>query len=125
MKQRSLIGFVVILIGFAVWISRVSSVSAQSFGAIGSGPIAPTVAQCPPSPSNQAYLCAVGSGTSYQWYTSFAGGAYVALAVAGPQGPTGATGAQGPAGPALTACPNAVLSGSGTNAGLIFGSGCH
>ena len=118
---------------------HLTPVSAQSFGVSGIGPIAPTVAQCPAGLPSFALICPVGSGTSYQFYVSFNGGAYIPLGAQGPpgpqgvagppgpagvQGPIGATGAQGPIGspgPILTSCPNAVLSGT---SGLTFGSAC-
>ena len=51
----------------------------QSYGALGIGPIAPTVASCPAAQATQATLCAVGSGTSFTMYVAYNGGAYAPL----------------------------------------------
>jgi hypothetical protein len=61
----------------------VSLLHAQSYGALGSGPIAPTVANCPAGQTGLAMLCPVGSGTTYQMYVSYNGGAYAPLVAAG------------------------------------------
>ena len=52
---------------------------AQSYGSIGLGPIAPTVANCPPAQVTAAQLCPVGSGSTFQMYVSYNGGAYAPL----------------------------------------------
>ena len=62
---------------------------AQSYSSIGGSPIAPTVAGCTLSGTGAWQLCPVGSGTSYQMYVSYNGGAYQLL------GATGATARKG------------------------------
>ncbi len=119
--MRKLVLAVVLVVMALIGQHYLLSVSAQSFGVSGIGPIAPTVAQCPVGIASFAFICPVGSGTSFQIYVSYNGGAYIPLATQGQQGIPGATGAQGPPGPVLTSCPNASL---GALTGLIFGSGC-
>jgi hypothetical protein len=58
---------------------HIPTVKAQSYGADGIGPIAPTVSNCPAALSGFAMLCPVGSGTSFQLYISYNGGAYAPL----------------------------------------------
>jgi hypothetical protein len=64
-------------------ISSMRAQSVASFGVMGIGPIAPTVAQCPANTANAttplAALCPVGTAAPYQMYVSYNGGAYAPL----------------------------------------------
>lgn len=60
-----------------ILISDRNRVSAQSFGGLNFGPIAPTVGQCPaPSIPKAAIFCAVGASAPYAIYVSYNQGAY-------------------------------------------------
>jgi hypothetical protein len=65
--------FLVILMvgGFVLWVK-----ASGSYGALGVGPIAPTVAQCPKPITGYMRMCPVGASGSYQTYISYNGGAY-------------------------------------------------
>lgn len=85
---------------------------AQSYGAFGVGPIAPTVANCPAGqPGNYAVLCPVGSSSAgYTMYVSYNGGAYQLLVPASTASVTGTL----PivvSGNSVT-CPTCVVTGS-------------
>jgi hypothetical protein len=89
----------------------------QSYSTIGGAPIAPTIAGCTLSGTGAWSLCPVGSGSSYQMYVSYNGGAYQLL------GATGATGPQGPAGPTGATGPAGTLPTSFTCTSMAAGSG--
>ena len=70
----------VVAVTLVIFLSA-SLVSSQSFAAFSFSPIGATTGNCP-SPvvsSNAAILCPVGSGSSYQMYVSYNGGAYAPL----------------------------------------------
>lgn len=65
---------------------------AQSFGAWAAGPIAPTVAQCPPGILNNAVYCPVGSGTTFNTYVNYNNLGYVLFGGSGVASFNGRTG---------------------------------
>ena len=71
--------FAGLFLAFILWLSLGPSVKTVGAQAFGIAPIATTIGGCPPSGSGQALLCAVGSGSSFQWYQSFSGSTYVPL----------------------------------------------
>ena len=88
------LAFGMMLAGFLGMFSDLRTVSAQSFGAINFGPIAPTLAQCQPGLPNQTLLCAVGSNPYVIW-ASYNQLPYAMLGTAGPPGASGTPGQPG------------------------------
>lgn len=89
-------------------VSRLTSVHAQAYGAIGAGPIAPAVSNCSLSTAGSWSICGVGtSASNYAMYISYNGTAYTLF--------TG--GAAAPPPPTIAAVAGTVLSGynQGTN----------
>lgn len=69
--MKTLIVIVAILL-VAVWMHG------GSYTATGYGPIAPTLAQCPPPTKGYWRMCPVGANGSYETYVSYNGGSYTA-----------------------------------------------
>lgn len=108
----------------------------QSYGKLSIGQISPLVTNCPSPDVGSATFCPVGSGTSFQTYVSYNGGAYAPLnqpftvPVTTVFGRTGDIKAQSgdynysqlSSPPTSISCPNASLS-SGTT-GTLNATGC-